>query len=56
MTADEQERMQKLCTAIANEQDSGTLLGLVAELNQLFDRKEQRLKQKGTGIEPIGFG
>jgi hypothetical protein len=46
MNADEQERMYELCLAIAQEQDSDILLGLVAELNQLFEFKELRLKEK----------
>jgi hypothetical protein len=50
MNADEQKRMHELCSAIAREQDSETLLSLVAELNQLFDLKELRLKEKETAF------
>jgi hypothetical protein len=50
MNAGEQKRMQELCSAIAQEQDSDTLLGLVAELNQLFELKELRLKEKEAGL------
>jgi hypothetical protein len=46
MTADEQERMQELCSAIAQEQDSEKLLNLVETLNRLFALKEERLKKK----------
>lgn len=49
MTADEPERMEELCSAIAREQDSKKLLSMVAELNALFARKELRLKQKQRG-------
>jgi hypothetical protein len=50
MNADEQKRMQELCSAIAREQDSETLLSLVAELNQLFELKELRLKEKEAAL------
>jgi hypothetical protein len=46
MIADERKRMAELCTAIASEQDSHSLIGLVEELNLLLARKEERLKQK----------
>jgi regulator of PEP synthase PpsR (kinase-PPPase family) len=41
--------MKELCTAIAAEQDSHRLIGLVEELNRLLALKEERLKQKETG-------
>jgi hypothetical protein len=50
MDADEQKRMAELCSAIAQEQDSETLLRLVAELNHLFEIKELRLKAKGKHL------
>jgi hypothetical protein len=43
---DEQKLMHELCAAIAREQNSERLLSLVAELNQLFELKELRLKEK----------
>jgi hypothetical protein len=46
MNAAEQRRMNELCTAIAGEQDSHKLIGLVEELNRLLALKEERLKQK----------
>jgi hypothetical protein len=50
MTADEQERMQELCLAIAREQDSEKLLNLVEKLNRLFALKEERLRQKASRL------
>lgn len=43
MTPDEQERMQFLCERIAKEQDQRKFVKLVQELNDLLDRKTQRL-------------
>jgi regulator of PEP synthase PpsR (kinase-PPPase family) len=48
MNADERKRMAELCTAIAGEQDSQRLIGLVDELNRLLALKEERLKQRET--------
>jgi hypothetical protein len=42
----EQQRMKELCGAIATEQDSGTLLALVQELNVLLAAKQAGLDQK----------
>jgi hypothetical protein len=38
--------LTELCSAIATEQDSSKMLDLVAELNRLFELKEERLRQK----------
>jgi hypothetical protein len=43
MTPEEQERMKSLCERIAKEQDQKKFLELVQELNDLLDRKNQRL-------------
>jgi len=43
MTPDEQARMQFLCETIAKEQDQKLFVKLVQELNDLLDRKTQRL-------------
>jgi hypothetical protein len=60
MNADDQDRMKELCTAIAGEQDSNTLIGLVEELNCLLARKEERLRQKeresAQSVEPSDKG
>jgi hypothetical protein len=60
MNADEQDRMKELCTAIAGEQDSHRLIGLVEELNRLLARKEERLKQQerdsAQSVEPSDKG
>jgi hypothetical protein len=50
MNPDEQERMRELCSAIAQEQDSEKLLGLVEDLNSLFARKEERLKEHASRL------
>jgi hypothetical protein len=60
MNADDQDRMKELCTAIAGEQDSHRLIGLVEELNCLLARKEERLRQKERdstqSVEPSDKG
>lgn len=43
MTPDEQARMKLLCERIAKEQDQKQFVKLVQELNDLLDRKTQRL-------------
>jgi hypothetical protein len=46
MTPDERERMAILCERIAKEQDHEKFTELVDELNQLLDRKDQRLASR----------
>jgi hypothetical protein len=43
MTPEEQAHMQFLCERIAKEQDQKQFVKLVQELNDLLDRKTQRL-------------
>jgi hypothetical protein len=43
MTPDEQERTKSLCERIAKEQDQEKFLKLVQELNDLLDRRNERL-------------
>jgi hypothetical protein len=49
MTADEKERMQQLCSAITQEQDSETLLNLVEDLNRLLPLKHGDLSKRQAG-------
>jgi len=44
MTPDERERMNVLCEQIAKEQNHDKFVRLVQELNDLLERKEQRLE------------
>lgn len=43
MTPEEQDRMQVLCERITKEQDQEKFVKLIQELNDLLDRKTQRL-------------
>lgn len=43
MTPEERERMNSLCGQIAKEQDHERFVRLVQELNDLLDKKEERL-------------
>jgi hypothetical protein len=43
MTPEEQERTKSLCERIAKEQDQKKFMQLVQELNDLLERKSQRL-------------
>ena len=40
------ERWRELCEQAAVEQDTQKLMALIAEINQLLEEKEQRLKKK----------
>lgn len=44
MKPEERERMYKLCAMIENEQNRERFLVLIQELNELLERKEQRLE------------
>ena len=46
MKPDERERMYQLCAMIEKEQDHGKFLRLIQELNELLERKEQRLEDR----------
>ncbi len=48
MTPDERERMNLLCELIAKEQDHDEFVKLVQELNDLLDRKENRLEDRAS--------
>ena len=43
MTPDEVERMKALCQRIAIEKDQDKFSQLIAELNELLERKDKRL-------------
>jgi hypothetical protein len=43
MKPDERERMYQLCAMIEKEQNRDRFLELIQELNQLLEKKEQRL-------------
>jgi predicted GNAT family acetyltransferase len=43
MTPEEREQMYALCARIVEEKDPDTFIELVKELNELLDRKEDRL-------------
>jgi hypothetical protein len=43
MTPDERERMAILCERIATEKDRAKFRSFVRELNELLERKDQRL-------------
>jgi hypothetical protein len=42
---DEREKMKRLCERIAIEQDDASFIELVQELNNLLEKKEERLQQ-----------
>ena len=46
MTPEEHERMNELCNRLQVEQDNHTFTELVAELNNLLERKEGRLEER----------
>jgi hypothetical protein len=46
MQGETKERWRELCEQAAIEQDSKKLIELIAEINQLLDEKELRLKRK----------
>ena len=45
MTREEQQQVSRLCERIYVEKDHDQFMKLVKELNELLDRKEQRLQQ-----------
>lgn len=45
MTPEEREKMEELCKQIAVEKDPNTFDRLIEELNDLFERKHQRIHQ-----------
>ena len=47
MTSEERERMYALCEQIITEKDHAKFLRLIEELNDLLERKEQRLEPSG---------
>jgi hypothetical protein len=47
MTAEELAEMNRLCKAIQEEQDSGKFDQLVEALNDLLERQEKRLANRG---------
>ena len=48
MTDEERQRMYQLCAMIEREKDRHRFLQLIEELNQLLERKEQRLGDDNT--------
>lgn len=49
---DNREKWMELCAQAASEQDSEKLMKLIAQINQMLEAKEQRLK--GQSAEPQG--
>lgn len=43
MTTDERQEMERLCHLIQDEKDPDKFMELIAQLNRLFEKKEQRL-------------
>jgi hypothetical protein len=52
MTHDEVERMKVLCQQIEVEKDQHTFLQLIAELNELLERKNKRRDHPHVPTEP----
>jgi hypothetical protein len=48
VTPDERERMHILCERIATEQDQEKFSALVSQLNDLLEKKGQRLEPSST--------
>jgi hypothetical protein len=44
MTPEEREQMDRLCQQIKEENDHASFMQLIAELNDLLERKEHRLE------------
>jgi len=42
MTPEEKQEVERLCQAVIHEQDPAKLTELVAELNELLERKERK--------------
>jgi hypothetical protein len=47
-----QEEWMKLCERAAKEQDPEKLMELIAQINQLLEAKERRLKASRPATEP----
>lgn len=52
MSPEERERMHTLCEQIAKEQDHKKFAKLVQELNNLLERKDQRLEKHPPATHP----
>jgi hypothetical protein len=50
MTPDQRERLTQLCEQIAKEQNHARFHRLVKELNDLLEKKEQRLDESGHDV------
>jgi hypothetical protein len=48
---DNREKWMELCAQAASEQDSEKLMQLIAQINQMLEAKEQRLKSQFSGHE-----
>lgn len=48
MTAEENVRLHELCKKISTEKDPAVFAALVAEMNELFKRKERRLEENAV--------
>jgi hypothetical protein len=46
MKAEERERMYQLCALIEKEKDHQRFIELIQELNELLERKQDRLEEK----------
>jgi hypothetical protein len=46
MTPEETAEMHRLCNLIKTEQDADKFTELIAQLNNLLDRKERRLEER----------
>jgi len=51
MTPDEVERMKALCQQIETEKDHDRFTQLIAELNELLERKQHRLDRSSPPTE-----
>lgn len=46
------EKWRELCEQAAKEQDPEKLMELIAQINQLLEAKERRLKSNPSGTDP----
>jgi len=46
------QKWMELCAQAAQEQDHEKLMELIAQINQLLDAKEHRLRDTARGTEP----
>ncbi len=53
MTPEERERMNWLCSEIQKEKDHDKFSKLVLELDELFEKKEQRLASNHLGLQKV---